>query len=103
VLLARDYIVQERDKILPQQVILVEKGRLEVISNGKCTRTLERGDIIGKRWLLEAGMNPSRSDAFLPETKHLFVHTLVVLLFPGYRTPSKLSIFGSSTREIFSY
>lgn len=62
-LITGDYFVQEQDKI-PQQVFLVEKGRLEVISNGKCTRTLERGDIINKWWLLQPGKESSTSDGF---------------------------------------
>jgi len=53
-LLTGDYFIKDTEKI-PDQVIFVEKGRLEVVLNGKCTRTLQRGDVIGKRWLLSAG------------------------------------------------
>jgi len=53
-LLTGDYFCKENE-MLPRQVIFVEKGAMEVIANGRCIRTLERGDVIGKRWLLEAG------------------------------------------------
>jgi hypothetical protein len=52
-LLPGDYFVRE-DEEVPDKVVLIEKGVLEVMSDGKCIRTMERGDVIGKRWLLQA-------------------------------------------------
>ena len=51
--MAGDFYFREEETI-PEQVLFIESGQLEVISDGKCTRTLQRGDIIGKRWLLKA-------------------------------------------------
>jgi hypothetical protein len=58
--MAGDYYIREEDSI-PEQVIFVEAGQLEVISDGKCTRTLQRGDIIGKRWLIKASGEDEQS------------------------------------------
>lgn len=52
--MAGEYSYREAQTI-PHQVIYIEKGILEEISNGKCVRTLQQGDIIGKRWLFFAG------------------------------------------------
>jgi hypothetical protein len=70
-------------------VIFIESGQLEVISDGKCTRTLQRGDIIGKRWLLKASgedhesmeslHNSSNSKKFSTQTS-LRAHTTTTLV-----------------------
>jgi hypothetical protein len=51
-LLPGDYVFKEGDKV-KNEVVLVEKGKVEVISNGAAIRILQRGDVIGKRWLLD--------------------------------------------------
>ena len=60
-LLPGDFYCTEEES-LPQQVILIESGRLEVITNGICKRVLQRGDVIGKRWLLTASGHDGESD-----------------------------------------
>jgi hypothetical protein len=52
-LLAGDYLVKEGDA-LRQEFIFVAEGSLEVMLNNRCVRMLQRGDVIGKRWLLDA-------------------------------------------------
>lgn len=52
-LLTGDYYFKELENV-PQSVVLIEKGSLQVIRDGKCVRILQAGDVIGKRWLLAA-------------------------------------------------
>lgn len=53
ILLPGDYLCNE-DEHLPNRVFLVDDGKIDVVCEGKCLRTLRRGDVIGKRWLLDA-------------------------------------------------
>lgn len=52
-LLTGDFLFKAGDT-LPHEFIFVAEGTLEVIENEKCVRLLQRGDVIGKRWLLMA-------------------------------------------------
>jgi len=82
VLLAGDFFFEETDTI-PEQVIFVESGKIDVLSGGKCVRTLQRGDVIGKRWLLTAGQVTHQSATGNPsfqDKTSLRAHTECVLL-----------------------
>jgi hypothetical protein len=91
-LLTGDCLIKDTQKI-PDQVIFVVKGRLEVVSNGKCKRTLQRGDIIGKRWLLSAttesnGDSGEQKTAFSEQTS-LRAHTACTLAI-GLTDPAEV-------------
>jgi len=74
-LLPGDVYMTEADTI-PQQVILVESGQLEVLSNGCCKRVLQRGDVVGKRWLLTAGNDDTNGTSISFSAKTSFrAHT----------------------------
>jgi hemoglobin-like flavoprotein len=90
-LLPGDYFFREKE-LVPQHIILVEKGTLEVIANGKCVRTLQRGDVIGKRWLLQAGhdtMAGERNDLTFKAQTSLRAHTACNLI-TGYENPEAI-------------
>ncbi len=51
-LLTGDYLVKKGEKYAPE-VIVVESGSLQVREDGVTTKTMKRGDCIGKSWLLQ--------------------------------------------------
>jgi hypothetical protein len=55
--------ISEATEEIPREVVFIESGELEVLSDEKIMRTLRRGDVIGKQWLILGNDSVGSSNA----------------------------------------